>query len=914
MRGPTTYVSSADLLRALQLARQDLAAADRLAASLGFHPKTTNEVSSSSDILIAPHDSGAKQPALQEPPPIQDAGKAALRCRFLTVTACETLEEGLHSVRPPVAEKPLSKADCRAVNTGNPPMSLLVSKQKLWPAVKRSLMVKRSNGVDMTRLTANIARAEPVHRLPTQWRQWWGGELQVIWDRSERMTPYFKDYQVLLTQVLDGRGRAGLTLYTVDSWPGQVTGCWPPQATYGGLAIQPVAEGTKVLILSDLGALSASPSAARHWQNFARGVRQAGGGLVAWVPHSARQVETATAQLFQIHCLDRQGNLRPQLGRLQTARQRQAEHQRLYQLREQLLVRLAFCVRLEQELLRAGRELHSSTAAEPALEGLTWSYRPIVRESDISRPLAPAYQATYRARFSTLTAEEQQAALDCVLRVHAWQGRSTGVLETLIWESHVDLAADDETARQQVAKANAWIGAFHVTQQAEAGNREIKEFAQDILSRNWQDDIFQRRHSHWLADLWALSGRIDVPAGLESADIARVSATIGELRIYRLVQIGIRLMLWPVERPAPALAASALNSPWSLVGLEMITESPYSRRWLEPAGEPSQLLELADRQTCVLISGGKRYTLSHLHRPAWASKFGRDHLGIFAECRLTTTNATASQRFRWIEPGSFWMGSPDDAPEHGGDEGPQHPVTISRGFWLADTACTQALWQALMDNNPSHFKDDPNQPVESVSWHDVQAFLQRLQKLLPGCQVDLPSEAEWEYACRAGTDTPFSFGANISPQQVNYHGDFPYAGGEKGEYREKTLPVKSLPANPWGLYEMHGNVCEWCKDGKRSYTEQAQTDPLGPVGDEEPRVFRGGSWSYDAGRARSAFRIAFRPGFAYDDLGFRFCLRSIQPGQEGVGPAGSPNAIQKGDKPSKPATKSKSGSKPKPRS
>ncbi len=276
--------------------------------------------------------------------------------------------------------------------------------------------------------------------------------------------------------------------------------------------------------------------------------------------------------------------------------------------------------------------------------------------------------------------------------------------------------------------------------------------------------------------------------------------------------------------------------------------------------------------------------------PPFAHAWGDDAFGLWAEIRLEISNGeSVVQNFRWIEPGTFWMGSPEDELERFSSEGPRHEVTISQGFWLADTACTQALWQAVMDNNPSYFKDDPQQPVEQISWHDVQAFLKRLQErlqsLLPGYQVDLPSEAECEYACRAGTTTPFSFGSNINPQQVNYNGyngNFPYSGDEKGEYRAKTVPVKSLPANPWGLYEMHGNVWEWCKDGQRTYDEHAQIDPLGPMtGDDLPRVLRGGAWFSDAWWARSAGRNAYHPDDASDDVGFRFCLRSIQPGQAG---------------------------------
>jgi formylglycine-generating enzyme required for sulfatase activity len=256
------------------------------------------------------------------------------------------------------------------------------------------------------------------------------------------------------------------------------------------------------------------------------------------------------------------------------------------------------------------------------------------------------------------------------------------------------------------------------------------------------------------------------------------------------------------------------------------------------------------------------------------------------------------QSFRWIEPGTFWMGSPDDDPERSGDEGPRHDVTISRGFWLADTACTQALWQAVMGDNPSHFKDDPQQPVERVNWLHVQNFLRELEKLLPGCRADLPTEAEWEYACRAGTTTPFSFGPQITPEQANYDGNYPYAGGEQGEFRQKTVAVKSLPANPWGLYEMHGNVWEWCKDGQRTYDEQAQIDPVGPMrhGEDESRSVRGGSWIGIAGWTRSARRNTSRPGDADFDRGFRFCLKSIEPGQETGVPGGMPG-LTTGDSP-----------------
>ncbi|TAN53775.1 MAG: formylglycine-generating enzyme family protein, partial [Methylococcaceae bacterium] len=147
----------------------------------------------------------------------------------------------------------------------------------------------------------------------------------------------------------------------------------------------------------------------------------------------------------------------------------------------------------------------------------------------------------------------------------------------------------------------------------------------------------------------------------------------------------------------------------------------------------------------------------------WASAWGEDEYGLW----MALNFRGARQAFRWIAPGSFLMGSPEDEPQRNDNE-TLHPVTLTQGYWLADTACTQALWQALMGDNPSRFPDDPDNPVENVSWGMAQDFIVRLNAAVPGLHAGLPTEAQWEYACRAGTQTPFAFGANITPERVNY--------------------------------------------------------------------------------------------------------------------------------------------------
>ncbi len=268
-----------------------------------------------------------------------------------------------------------------------------------------------------------------------------------------------------------------------------------------------------------------------------------------------------------------------------------------------------------------------------------------------------------------------------------------------------------------------------------------------------------------------------------------------------------------------------------------------------------------------------RLALAEGHPPEWASGWGEDRYGLFVDFTLESV----TQRLRWIRPGPFQMGSPPEEPEREKDEGPQHLVTFQQGFWLFDTACTQALWQVVMGDNPSHFKE-PTRPVEQVSWLDVQEFLAKINQKISGLNLTLPSEAQWEYACRAGTTTPFSFGDNITPAQVNYDGNYPYAQGVKGEDRQQTVPVATLPPNSWGLFEMHGKVWEWCADHWHDSYELAPTDGRAWMEAESAsqvgvlRVVRGGTWGDAARFVRAAFRFHFRPDVRFHYLGFR-CSR-----------------------------------------
>ena len=274
----------------------------------------------------------------------------------------------------------------------------------------------------------------------------------------------------------------------------------------------------------------------------------------------------------------------------------------------------------------------------------------------------------------------------------------------------------------------------------------------------------------------------------------------------------------------------------------------------------------------------------------WACAWGEDRRGLWQAFRYRGVE----QRLRWIPPppASFLMGSPETEADRF-DREQQHQVQLTRGYWLAETACTQALWEAVMAKNPSRF-NGPQRPVDQVSWDDARRFIGRLNELfdaalaqasarLPAVERELlglapqpaeppperfrlPSEAEWEYACRAGSTSAYAFGDAFDPALANFSAE--------------TGAVGSLPPNSWGLYEMHGNVSEWCQDWLGDYPGGPVVDPVGPAAGVG-RVLRGGSWLYPPRLLRSAFRYGFVPGHRYWFTGLRLARGSelAEPGE-----------------------------------
>jgi formylglycine-generating enzyme required for sulfatase activity len=223
-----------------------------------------------------------------------------------------------------------------------------------------------------------------------------------------------------------------------------------------------------------------------------------------------------------------------------------------------------------------------------------------------------------------------------------------------------------------------------------------------------------------------------------------------------------------------------------------------------------------------------------------------------------------------VRPGEFLMGSPSSEKDRASDE-LQHRVKLTQPFWFGKYEVTQGQWEAVMRNNPSHFKGE-DLPVERVSWEDAMEFCRKLNQLdgnrPRGYVYSLPTEAQWEYVCRAGTTTATAFGNSLSSREANFNGNFPYGGAAKGPDLNKTAPVGSYRPNAWGFYDLHGNVWEWCADWRGEYPSGSEADPPGPSTGSN-RVLRGGGWFSYGRYCRSAYRLWDDPGNRHGTLGFR---------------------------------------------
>ncbi|MFO7641709.1 MAG: formylglycine-generating enzyme family protein, partial [Candidatus Competibacteraceae bacterium] len=733
--------------------------------------------------------------------------------------------------------------------TERPPAAIpqpLARWPELLPRLRGALARKmESRDLDVPAIVRRLGQGDSLRRLPHRSYRRWGATLHVIEDRSDRLTPYWRDQAMVREQLSRLFPRHAVRHALIDDGLDQPIFVGLPRGE--DRRYRPPPPGGLVLVLGDLGGLAREDIGANAvWERLGRHLADAGCQAVALLPQPAAWCPPTISRYWRLLSWERgSGALDP-------------EH--CWRQIEALLCLLAPTARVEPGLLRDLRRL---AGLEAAAESLVWQHPAVISASSVAATLNPEDLKRWRAGFEDQPEPLRKQVLN---RIRAWRAR----LPSEVYLSEATLLDSDSQALLP------------------KGERELcRDFfaALDAQIRGVEGATAPRGAEEWFL-------RFEQRSTKQEA----IWRTLPLHRIWERVHRHDQGPIHPPPEFKPESIESDPDRPITTVTIRQQGETLVFAPEIE-IGEPSAGSRLGRITSCngwirVEAVSNADHDPSFWRSgqpPSWADDWGTDEYGHWVTFSVEDQRGNkVTQRMRWIEPGTFLMGSPKDEPERFGNEGPQHPVAISRGYWLFDTACTQALWEAVMGKNPSGFKG-PDRPVESVSWNDCQDFLQRLNERRPGLDLALPSEAQWEYACRAGTTTPFSFGANITPEQANYDGNFPYAGGKKGLYRQQTVPVASLLPNPWGLYEMHGNVLEWCQDHWHSNYQGAPTDGSAWVdsGAGANRVLRGGSWNDLARLVRAASRYLDLPGHRSGNFGFR-CDRV----QQGAEPGGRVTRVE----------------------
>lgn len=833
----------------------------------------------------------AQEPALWASTPQQP-----LRAPLLGIVSVQVLDTPEASARPQLP--PLRAQDFLPTGPAVPFQPLLPH-AKLARRLRTLAQPKESRRIDLAQAVQQAARARWPQSWPREHRPYAPQHVLVLVDRSLHLRPYWDDQDQWLQHLGRWIGLRNITTLTVQGDPWQATACWSQgQAQPAPATLYAPPANTLVLLMSDLAVLKGATN--HGWAQE---------GAAAATPLALAAQDHARASWQRAHSL-------LQSRGAQVVAWLLASHPGMPTALADLLTLLACARRIEPALVRAMRCLVPQLANQPGLEAQLWACHHLFDvgyEVCVWRSKQVGY---WRQQFEKLDAALQQAALETMLQVHAACGRVIVMQELLAWACHVKQATASPY-EQKVIEAQQWMQRLtSVSGDVAQSNPGLIAFAQQTHAFQQGDSELLRRYHDAFGPLWALAcvGAQQQAQSLPdpgALPVERLGQWFSPTQVadasvpLLLQQQGAQLVLQPGLTAAPASPMGmALDSALLTVQLG----GQPARQYASTEGG-LVLAESVPQQSLHLYTGTLALKVGPIRSPFLQAEHGRDQYGLYAKIAPVFAGEVVLICMRYIEPGQFLMGSPEDEDHRDDIEGPQHLVTITQGFWLAETACTQQLWQAVMGENPSHFtvenKGGPQHPVESVSWDDSQQFLARLQGVLreqalfsQGFEFCLPVEAEWEYACRAGSSSAYHFGDVIHTDLVNYNGKR-YWNDEKSEgvCRESTFPVAALLRNDWGLCQMHGNVWEWCADRMREYQAMAVVDP--GVGDELERptdtgaevgrsdlVVRGGSWSGSAQRARSACRGRFtqdgRDGF----LGLRFACRSrSQANQAWPGPA-----------------------------
>ncbi len=732
----------------------------------------------------------------------------------------------------------------------------IVAWPRLWRALEDRLKSPKPRRlVDVDRLVRRWSRGELVRRLPLR-SGLAHARLAIFLDRSERLKPFWGDQVSVTRRLARHLGRDSIRLL-------------PRSLLSQG--IPPLAVDERLLIVSDLG-LYGGPEASRPWVRLGHRLqRNLGPAAVALLPCPRNRWVGDGPQLFSSldwSSPDREGCPRP----VRVSEGGSAVDQ---------VLRLASVARrLETGLVRELRCLVPD--ADLGTEADLWAHPAVRSAQAIGIVLEEDRARSLRLEMADLPTLVQARVVSLLARWHKGIAPETWATEVA---DLLALGVSQEVIGQaEIVRSKELMG--RIANLIEAGAGPLSKDADAWFDRLslwcsrslWRHKNYRGLLSRAVAARQRRNPESPLPSGLTPEMLGGESSTL-PVRRYSIWHEGLEFR---------ALAASHKGS-GSFVA-EVAARLP---RLLSDSGEEAPMeVDLGNSELTwpapdpsgpvLLVTDVEALELEPSGMPLWARWAGRDHFGFWAAFEVVGVR----QRLRWIPPGRFWMGSPQDEAGRFEREGPRHQVTLTEGFWMGETPCTQALWEAVSTTNPSHFSG-PEHPVEKVSWDDCQTFLTKLNERVPFLEAELPTEARWEYACRAGIaeatwkgdlETEVENTSAILDEIAWYRGNS--AGLEKAgpdrslfawrkrpttEPRRGTHPVGQKEPNPWGLHDMLGNVYEWCSDTYGPYGEERAVDPAAG----SKRVIRGGSWSSFARRVRAAYRCGAEPGYRDDYLGFR---------------------------------------------
>ncbi len=705
----------------------------------------------------------------------------------------------------------------------------------------------------------------------------------VLVDKRSAMTPFWDDMNGLVRRLKRWRPEGGLEIVPLPHGISREWESLQPVRIQECLALK-----IPVLVLSDLGCLEPTHEMQAAWCQLGLRLKQKRSPGTALLPCPRDRWNPTAVRHWKCSTWDR--GERPRVeGRSPLVREAGEKQALAVETLLDLLSSALFC---DAAMLRELRLKLGGAKADVGTEFDVWFHPSQTERGGLAFALTAVAAVERRQKLARETHPLIHRLRDLLLRHHDFCAptvRSKELLNLAQCRAEIPQSEIDEALVMQQRLAETALQAVVRTSPEDVRDQGLVDYFSRDVQRTSPDEIQNQPGlsiGYGVFRSFAGATVETLPPGVDEKLVRqaweRIVKNPGYDSLWELRQVGsgFRLQRWNPQADVGQVPALQTGAPlaWLLAGRPRFTvevtspKAPAIRYDVVLREEESMARFEAPEVTSMTIQSDRmRIELKAEEKPAWATRYGQDRFGRFAEFEIKGVRFP----LRWIPPGGFLMGSPENENGRFEREGPRHQVTISRGYWLATTPCTQAQWTAVMGNQPSHFKQE-GAPVESVSWLDCQEFCDRVGTIIRGLEFFLPTEAEWEYACRAGTDTAFNDGSDCTVPdgtdpaltKLGWHGE-----GSSGT----THSVGELVRNAWGLYDMHGNVWEWCQDGLRSYTADGVTNPLGSTEEDAGRALRGGSYWDDARDCRSAYRDGSDPGGR--DGGFGFRLAAGQPGR-----------------------------------